>query len=215
MTLGVRAGAIVLAGGVSSRMGRPKEWLDLDGTPLLTHLTGVIASCCSPVVVVARSGQPLPTLATGVAKIDDPPFEGEALGPFPALVCGLAWLAERGATIAYLSSCDAACLQSAHLTFLVERLGQIAPASSIEAILPVSRDGHVHPLASVVLVDAALRAARALNDRNERRLRALFDALKTERINEDELPAPEVLRTFNTPEEWEQRLVSPHHAKHR
>jgi molybdopterin-guanine dinucleotide biosynthesis protein A len=196
-------------------MGRPKEWLDLEGAPLLTLLTGVITSCCSPVVVVARSGQVLPALAAGVVKIDDPPFEREAPGPFPALTSGLSWLAERGATIAYLSSCDAACLRAVHIAFLVERLAQRSRASAIEAVLPVSRDGHVHPLASVVSVDAALPAARALNDHGERRLRALFDVMKTEQISEDELPDAGVLRTFNTPEEWEQRLASAHDAKHR
>ena len=46
-------GALVLAAGASSRMGRAKALLDWDGKPLLQHqIDELLAAGCDPVVVV-------------------------------------------------------------------------------------------------------------------------------------------------------------------
>ena len=47
-------GSIILAGGRSRRMGRPKESLPFAGSTLLGHTVDVLLDCTFPVVVVAR-----------------------------------------------------------------------------------------------------------------------------------------------------------------
>ena len=42
-------GGIVLCGGQSSRMGRPKAWLPFAGTTLLGHVAGSLAGVARPV----------------------------------------------------------------------------------------------------------------------------------------------------------------------
>ena len=61
------AAAIVLAGGASRRMGRPKALLDWHGTPLVHHVASILAGVCDPVVVVAAPGDELP-LPAGVER---------------------------------------------------------------------------------------------------------------------------------------------------
>ena len=51
----MQIGAIILAGGRSRRMGKPKESLPIGDTTLLGRTSEVLLDCAFPVVVVARS----------------------------------------------------------------------------------------------------------------------------------------------------------------
>ena len=55
-------GGVVLCGGRSSRMGRPKASLPFAGETMLARVVGVLGGVVSPVVVVAASGQDVPQL---------------------------------------------------------------------------------------------------------------------------------------------------------
>ena len=82
----MRVGAVVLAGGRSSRMGRPKALLDWHGRPAVAHAVEVVRDGVGggPVCVVRAPGQELPPLDAIV--VDDPvayggPLAGSARGP--------------------------------------------------------------------------------------------------------------------------------------
>src|SRR5215212_8743726 len=78
---------IVLAGGRSARMGRPKAWLDWHGSTLLRRVCGLVARGVSgPVVVVRAPGQALPPLPPAIRVVDD---EREGRGPLQGLLAGL------------------------------------------------------------------------------------------------------------------------------
>ena len=197
-------GAVVLAGGESTRMGRPKAWLEMDGQPLLRRIVEIIGTVCSCIVVVGSRGQSLPPLPEATVRIDDPP-DRRHQGPLVGLAAGLAELAERGFALAYLGSCDAVFLTAVHVTAMLDRLERGG-----EAVAPFETVGDrsfIHPLASAVRVDRALGSARALIDAGERSAISLFDRLHTARVAATELPNPRVLRTCNTPEEWQSALA--------
>ena len=86
----MRAGAVVLAGGRSSRMGRPKALLDWHGATAVEHVVGVAREGVEggPICVVRAPGQELPPLAAIV--VDDAVAYG---GPLVALHAGLVALA--------------------------------------------------------------------------------------------------------------------------
>src|SRR5688500_8482005 len=93
---------IVLAGGRSSRMGRPKAWLDWHGTPLLRRVCGLVARGVSgPVVVVRAPGQELPPLPAGMRAVED---AREGRGPLQGLLAGLE--AVEGEEVAFVASTD-------------------------------------------------------------------------------------------------------------
>src|SRR5205823_13441144 len=75
---------VILAGGRSSRMGRPKAWLDFDGVPLLQRIINRLEASFSHFLVVAAPGQELPRTAARVVYDEQP---GE--GPLGGLVVGL------------------------------------------------------------------------------------------------------------------------------
>ena len=80
-----RIGAIVLAGGRSSRFGRDKLAEPIDGRPLLHHAIAAVQSVAGDVVVVVAPGQD-PALPEGVRLVHDAAaFEG----PLAGLAAGL------------------------------------------------------------------------------------------------------------------------------
>src|SRR6185312_15898389 len=94
-------GGIILCGGQSRRMGRPKAWLPFGGEVMLPRVVRLLGEVVAPVAVVAAPGQDLPPLPAGVDVVRD---EEEGRGPLQGLAAGLAALAGR-ADAAYLSSC--------------------------------------------------------------------------------------------------------------
>src|SRR5687768_14902369 len=68
----LRTGGIVLAGGRSTRMGRPKAALEWHGSTLLHRVAGIVGRVVDgPVVVVRAAGQELPGLPPGARTVED------------------------------------------------------------------------------------------------------------------------------------------------
>ena len=83
--------AVILAGGASRRMGRPKALLPFRGQTILDRLVGLYKPFCSPVIVVLGHGAE--AIRAGIARAGDVQF---AINPDPgrgqlsSLQCGLA-----------------------------------------------------------------------------------------------------------------------------
>ena len=189
---------VVLCGGRSSRMGRPKAWLPFGGELLLPRVIRLLCEAVDPVIVVAAPGQDVPPLPGGVALVRD---EVEGRGPLQGLAAGLKALRGR-ADAAYLSACDAPFLRPAFVRRLIEFMG--------DAVVSVPRVGNYHhPLAAVYRVEAAEAVDRLLA---EDRLSAslLFDVVPTRVVEAAELADVDstfqTLRNLNTPEEYEAAL---------
>ena len=140
----MRLGAIILAGGRSARMGRPKEALEFGGAPLLARIADALAPACAPIVVVARdAAQELPPLPANALRAHD---ELPGRGPLAGLAAGLRRL---GAVpgfgpddAAFAVGCDHPFVDAGFARFLADRLGDA------DAALP-EVDGGVEPLCAV------------------------------------------------------------------
>ena len=205
-------GAVLLAGGQSSRMGSPKAWLAWHGRPLLSHLVDLLVSVCDhPVVVVGAPGQDLPPLHPTAVRIDDPE-EFEHGGPLVGLFAGLGVLAAHHTDIAFLGACDNLFLTADYLRLLFDSL---VAEPGLGGILPVdtpasgeATDRHYpHPLASAVRVAPAHAAAREVLAKGLRRPLFMFDRIGARWLDSDGLPDRRVLRTCNTPQEYEAALA--------
>jgi molybdopterin-guanine dinucleotide biosynthesis protein A len=157
----MRLGAIILAGGRSARMGRPKEALPFGGAPLLARIAQALAPACAPVVVVARDdAQELPPLPPGALRaVDGLPGRG----PLAGLQAGLRRLAAAGFgpdDAAFVVACDHPFVDGAFARFLADQMGDA------DAALP-EVGGRSEPLCAVYRlrclprVDALLAAGNA------------------------------------------------------
>jgi molybdopterin-guanine dinucleotide biosynthesis protein A len=122
------AGAIILAGGRSSRMGTAKADLEWHGSTLLERVTGLaMRSVDGPVVVVRAPGQTLPAIHPSIEVVAD---AREGRGPLQGLAAGLTALGER-AEVAYVSSTDVPLL---HPAFIHRVLAAFTP--HVDVVLP-------------------------------------------------------------------------------
>ena len=181
-------------------MGRPKAWLPFGGETMLQRIVRVVGGAVDPVVVVAASGQDLPSLPAGVEIAYD---EHEGRGPLQGLAAGLTALAERVDAV-FASSCDVPFLKPE----LVRRVIESLDASSRIAVPRVG--GYDHPLAAVYRVDA-LAEVEQLLAANRLRPPFLFDIVPTRFLGPDDFtdvdPALDSFRNINTPAEYEAALA--------
>jgi molybdopterin-guanine dinucleotide biosynthesis protein A len=139
----VRAAAIVLAGGRSSRMGSPKAALAWHGSTLLRRVTGLVArEVDGPVVVVRAPEQELPEVDGAIEFVAD---AREGRGPLQGLAAGLAAIDDRAA-VAYVSSTDVPLL---HPAFVRRVIG--AFSDDVDVVLP-EIGGYRQPLAAAYRV---------------------------------------------------------------
>jgi molybdopterin-guanine dinucleotide biosynthesis protein A len=168
-----RIGAVVLAGGRSSRFGRDKLAEPIDGRPLLHHAIAAVQAVADEIVVVAAPGQE-PAVPAGVRVVHDAAaFEG----PLAGLATGLSALVddiERAVVVAG----DMPTLRPAVLSRLLATLG---PTIDL-ALLEVS--GESVPLPMAVQRTAALTEIARSLDTGGRRLRALATELRTSVVAE-------------------------------
>src|SRR5437764_557611 len=93
----IESALVVLAGGQSSRMGRPKAWLPFRGQPMLARVLGRLAPLFTEQIVVRAPGQELPAVAARFVE-DEAPGQG----PVAGLAAGLAAVSQ---TLAFATSC--------------------------------------------------------------------------------------------------------------
>ena len=116
----LRVGGVVLCGGQSSRMGRPKAWLPFGDETMLGRVVRLLGEVVSPIVVVAAPEQEVPPLPPDVVTARD---QERGRGPLQGLAAGLAALAGK-ADAAYSSSCDVPFLRPAFVRRMIELLGE-------------------------------------------------------------------------------------------
>jgi molybdopterin-guanine dinucleotide biosynthesis protein A len=193
----MNAGAIVLCGGKSTRMGSPKALLPFGPETMLQRVVRLLANVVSPIVVVAAGDQPLPELPREVIVTRD---EQEGRGPLEGLRAGLKALPAHVET-AYVTSCDVPLLEPAFVREMLDR----ADGFDI-AVMEI--DGFPHPL-SAVYGRSVLPHVEQLLAADRRRPVFLFDSVKTRRVRPDEITAdPELrtLRNLNTRADYERAL---------
>jgi molybdenum cofactor guanylyltransferase len=207
---GARTAGIVLAGGRSTRMGRPKAALEWHGSTLLHRVAGIIARTVNgPVVVVRAPGQELPSLPPGTRVVED---AREGRGPLQGLAAGLAAVAED-AELAYVSSTDVPLL---HPAFVAAVLAA-AEREDADVALPVAQ-GFNHPLAAAYRTSLLADVEELIED-DRMRPAFLFERCRVRELDESGLLSdrklaradPELLSLLNVnnPAEYDEARARP------
>lgn len=192
------ATAIVLTGGKSSRMGRPKALLPFDGAPLITHIVRTLKGAFTEVVVVAAAGQELPILPATLAR-DEVAYQGPVAGIYYGLRAA-------SGSVCFVTSCDVAFLNLSLISYLISEI------LDYDVVVPHWQE-RFQPLHAVYR-RKVLPLLEGQLERGELRPIYLFDKVRTRRVDEDEIRHfdPEGLSflNMNTPENYEAALKRWH-----
>lgn len=143
-------GAIILAGGMSTRMGKNKAFIEVEGKPLLRHVADKAAKVADEIIVViGRTDAPTKfakVLPSSVRVLQD---TRRGKSPIIGMLTGLEALKSRYAAIL---PCDVPLVKREVLEFL------FCKASNADAAIPHWPSGRIEPLQSVYRVRAMIRA---------------------------------------------------------
>ena len=160
-----RVGAIVLAGGRSSRFGRDKLAEPIDGRPMLDHTVDAIRAIATEIVVVAARDGVLVLPAGVTVAHDAQAYEG----PLAGLATGLAGLEPAVDRIVVVGG-DMPTLVPAVLRRMIDRLEGAD-------LVVLADDVGPRPLPMALRRSRAGPAVERLLGSGERRLRALLSHL--------------------------------------
>ena len=160
-------GAIVLAGGRSSRFGRDKLAEPIGGQPMLDHAIAAVSDLAGEVIVVAAPGSPLSP--SGRVRIVADPIAFE--GPLAGLGTGLRALPEV---------VDRAIVVGGDMPTLVPAvLRRLLVGVTDHDLAVLADDDRPRPMPLAIRRASGLIVDDRLLEAGERRLRALLDALPT------------------------------------
>ncbi|WP_126426341.1 molybdenum cofactor guanylyltransferase [Brevibacillus marinus] len=188
---------VILAGGASRRMGRPKELLSWGGQPLLLHLAKSVQAAALPCLVISNEPErlPLATLqAMGVAWSRD---LLPASGPVSGL-CTAFRLRQEAALL--VLACDLPFVDPRQIKLLLAQTEQL---HEWDAVIP-EQGGRLHPLFALYHQrthgwwEAAQRSG-------ELRLLQVLERLRIKRLPEGYLDRWATFN-MNTPQAYRQAL---------
>jgi molybdenum cofactor guanylyltransferase len=194
-------GGVVLAGGRSSRMGRPKELLSWKGGTLIGHVVSEVTALNLPCLIVSNAPERLPEEVTRLAKVSITGDLVPSAGPISGIVTAFRVRREEALLIL---SCDLPFADREQIGRLLAHAQQTAEWDVVAA----HTAGRLHPLFALYhrrtqpLWEEALRSGRY----------RLMDVLERLRIAET---PPGLLDDWaaynaNTPEEYRMALAEQH-----
>jgi molybdenum cofactor guanylyltransferase len=152
---GIGIAAVVLAGGASSRMGRPKAYMPFLGAPLAARVIARLRAQAAVVYYNARPDDPeAGTLGAPVIR-DDPRFAGA--GPLAGVAAALARVGAEGYAALVTAPCDAP-FAPLDLVARLSESGGAAFAVSTSGPEPMFA---LWPVGALAAVETELRSDRA------------------------------------------------------
>jgi molybdopterin-guanine dinucleotide biosynthesis protein A len=189
-------GGVILCGGRSSRMGRPKHLLSINGRTFLECCVEALQSVVDRVVISVGPGQRLSALGSQVSIVED---QRPSDGPLAGIAAAIETL---NSEVIAVVTCDAPLLKPAVLQLLFDRIGG-NDAALVTAFGRVQFFPGVFSRRVGGLADDLLHGG-------ERRMSALVDRLEsTVAMEKDVLAVDPLLDSFfnvNTPADYAELL---------
>jgi molybdopterin-guanine dinucleotide biosynthesis protein A len=189
---GLSISAVILAGGMSTRLGRDKSLLPLGGEPLLSRVAHRLSALSDDVIVVTNDADRYEPLALPARLIPD---ERPGVGALMGLYSGLR-VTRHEYSLAV--ACDMPFLNLS----LLDHMVQLAP--DYDVVVP-RVDGYVEPL-HAVYGKGCLPAMERRLARGQRRIISFFQDVRVCYIERAEVerfdPRHLSFVNVNTPQDW-------------
>jgi molybdopterin-guanine dinucleotide biosynthesis protein A len=190
----MKADGFVTAGGKSSRMGRDKAWLELDGVTLIERVVAALRPVTESVTIIANRPE--------YARLNLPVVADTHIGIGPLEAIRTA-LANSRQPHVVLVGCDLPFITPQLFTHLLDVSGDA------QAVVPLDDGGRLEPLCAIYST-AALATVTDLIANGERKVSRLFERLPTRFVAFSELHHLAGARRFfenvNSPEDYQRAI---------
>lgn len=176
--------AFVLAGGKSSRMGRDKGLVLLNGQPMISYVLKALSKTGIPVSIIAHN--------TDYENFEHPVYIDliEEKGPIGGLFTAFS---HTKAKAVLLISCDMPLVTS-------EALKQLMDKAEINRIIAATAEGRINPLFSIYPVALLEEVKKRIQDDNLKMTDFILENKYT-LVPSIALEMPGIFQNVNTPEE--------------
>ena len=182
----------ILVGGKSSRFGRDKALVEMDGRPLAVRLAEIVSTAAGSATLV---GSPKKYGILGFRVIPD------SLADFGPLAGLLAALDDSESGWNLVTACDMPNLTEAFVRFLLEE----ARRSNADIVLPQDAEGRAEPLCAAYSLSCR-EAIRAAVERGVHKMTDAFTDLRVRHLLPGDYaefdPDGRLFANVNTPEDW-------------
>lgn len=180
--------AYVLAGGMSSRMGSDKAFLELNGSSLLSHAIDLASTVCERVTIVGS-----PAKFSSMGRVIPDIYAG--CGPLGGIHAALV---DSATDLNFILGVDLPFLEIRFLRLLIDQ------SKSSEAMVTIPRTDYFQTLCAVYRKNFALVAEESLT-KGRNKIDALFAGITVRVIDDQELLAEgfarSMFRNLNTPDD--------------
>ena len=192
-------GAILLAGGLSSRMGQDKASLEIDGHTMLERLLLILRPLVAETVVMRASGQKLPRISQDLQNWINLGKDSVAeRGPLQGIVDALPLLS-LDINEVFLLTCDLPYLTGEWLQTLRDFM------TDEYDIVCTEEDNISNPLLALYRRPVLKQAAKLLSE-GKRRPILLWEGWRLVRLSSPE-ETPWICKDVNTPEEFKKAQI--------
>jgi molybdopterin-guanine dinucleotide biosynthesis protein A len=184
-----RVAGFIAAGGLSSRMGRDKAWLDLGGRPMISHVIDAVRQVAPDLAILGNSPR--------YAELGLPVYADSqpGVGPLEAIRTALA----NTTSLALIVACDLPMVTPPLFEFL------LSISEPGKAVVPVGPDAKLETLCAVY-PRSALEPVTRLIDSGERMIRRLFELVELREVAFSELShlagAEHFFDNVNSPDDY-------------
>ncbi|QKY69165.1 molybdenum cofactor guanylyltransferase [Lentibacillus sp. CBA3610] len=182
---------VILSGGQSSRMGKTKSLLEIDGKSAIEHIADELKKYAHHLAVITNEPATYQFLELDLYK-----DRYENMGPLAGIESAIHHIE---ADVYVFAACDMPFVHQDVYRYLVQSLNQA------EAVIPVYHD-RMHPLSGVYTKNVLPKIQKLL-DNDQRKIRALFDSITVNYVT-DYSGIPEYILdkhffNMNYPEQYE------------
>lgn len=194
---------VILAGGLSSRYGKDKAFLLINGTPLIERTAEKMKTIFQEVIIISNEKKRLSYLGL-------PVFEDikKGLGPLGGIYTGLLSMSNE---MGFFVACDMPFINEALIRYMVSKKDNCA------ALVP-SVGNEIEPL-HAIYSKSCLSAIENLIKANTYQVRLFYGHINIKYVKEDEIKkftSPEqVFLNINTPDEYSRidRLIKKQNVR--
>jgi molybdopterin-guanine dinucleotide biosynthesis protein A len=192
----MKADGFVTAGGKSSRMGRDKAWLELDGATMIERVVAALRPVTESVTIIANRPE--------YARLNLPVVADTHIGIGPLEAIRTALANSRQPRVV-LVGCDLPFITPQLFTHLLDVGGDA------QAVVPLDDGGRLEPLCAVYST-WALASVTELIANGERKVSRLFERIPTRLVAFSELHhlagARRFFENINSPEDYQRVIES-------